>query len=394
MKKLRSILALVLVVLMVLGMLATIVFSFKSYAASSVSDMQNELDDILEKKERLEKELASIKDKKDAILEQKSIIDEQINDLNREAELLEEIVDGLAEELEVSRKNLKEAEDSLDENTEHAKLRIRAMYELGDTSYISIILSSKSLHDFITRIELVKQMAAYDKKVIDELTETRETIETETKAIEEKKNAQQDALDRVESNMADLKKKQSQSNSLINQFNEKSAENIKAIERAEAAEAELQAEIKAALANSSNESYVGGSYLWPVAGYYSVTDVFGMRTHPTTGVYKMHTGVDIAGSGIRNKPILAANSGTVIKAGRHTAYGNYVVIDHGGGKSTLYGHASSLNVRAGQKVSRGDVIAYVGSTGYSTGPHSHFEILENGTYKDPLSFFDYNFKFL
>ncbi len=394
MRKWRSVVALAIIILLVLSMLTSIVFGLRTYADSSVSSMQNELDSIIAKKEKLEKELESIADKKDAILEQKSIIDQQINELNEEAELLSDIVDGLSDELEESEERLKTAEASLDENTEHAKERIRAMYELGDTSYLSIILSSESLHDFITRVELVKQMAAYDKQVIDTLTETRNTIETETKAIEEKKNAQEDALNALESNVNSLEKKQSQSDSLIDSFNKKTEANKKAIEEAEAAEAELQAEIRAALANSSNETFVGGAYQWPVSGYYSITDVFGMRTHPTTGVYKMHTGVDIAGSGIRNKPILAANSGTVLKAGWHTAYGNYVVIDHGGGCSTLYGHASSLNVSAGQKVSRGDVIAYVGSTGYSTGPHLHFEIYENGEYKNPLSFFDYNFNFL
>ena len=107
----------------------------------------------------------------------------------------------------------------------------------------------------------------------------------------------------------------------------------------------------------------------------------------------MHTGVDIAGSGIRGKAILAANSGKVLKAGYNTAYGNYVVIDHGGGYSTLYGHADSLNVKVGQSVSRGDTIGYVGSTGYSTGPHLHFEIIQNGTYLNPLSFFNYNFNY-
>lgn len=394
MRKWRSIVALGIVIVLVISMLTTIVFSLKSYADTSVSDMQSELDDITAKKEKLEKELESIAGKKDAVLEQKAIVDQQINELNEEADLLETVVDNLKDELKVSQKRLEEAEDSLEENTEHAKKRIRAMYELGDTSYLSIILSSASLHDFITRVELVKQMAAYDRQVIDTLTATKNTIEVETKAIEVKKEKQQSALNSLESNVSSLKKKQSESDSLIENFNKKTAANLAAIEKAEAAEKELQAEIRAALANSSNETFVGGAYQWPVSGYYSITDTFGMRTHPTTGVYKMHTGVDIAGSGIRNKPILAANSGTVLKAGWHTAYGNYVVIDHGGGCSTLYGHANRLNVSAGQKVTRGDVIAYVGSTGYSTGPHLHFEIYENGEYKNPLSFFNYNFKFL
>ena len=394
MRRWRSVVALIIVIMLVLGMLTSIVFSFKTYADSSVSDMQNELDDIIAKKEKLEKELDAIADKKDAVLEQKGIVDQQINELMAEADVLNSIIDGLSDELDKSEAKLEEAEESLNDNFDLAKQRIRAMYELGETSYMSIILNSKSLHDFITRVELVKQIAAYDKEVVSTLTKAKETIEKETKAIEEKKEAQENSRDALKNNVNSLEKKQSQSDSLIATLNEKSEANLKAIEAAERAEAELQAEIRAALASSSNETFVGGAYQWPVSGYYSITDKFGMRTHPVTGVYKMHTGVDVAGSGIRNKPILAANSGTVLKAGRHSAYGNYVVIDHGGGCSTLYGHASSLNVSVGQKVSRGDVIAYVGSTGYSTGPHLHFEIYENGEYKNPLSFFDYNFRFL
>lgn len=393
MRRWRSIIALLIVALLILGMLTTIVFGFKTYGASDVSDMQGELDALIEKREKLEKELATISNKKDAALEQKEIIDQQIMDLNTEAELLEDMVDTLSGELEESEAALEAAEDVLGENTELAKARIRAMYELGSTSYLNILLGSGSLHDFITRFELVKQMAAYDQSVIEDLKTTKATIEQETKAIEEKKNAQENALETLENNVSTLKKKQSQSEALIDSFDQKTAENIKAIQAAEAAEAELQEEIRRALANSSNETFVGGQFLWPVQGYYTITSPFGYRTHPTTGVYKLHTGVDIAGSKISGKPILAANSGTVIKAGYNRGYGNYVVIDHGGGYSTLYGHASKLAVSAGQSISRGDTIAYVGTTGYSTGYHLHFEIIENGEYKDPLSFFDINFNF-
>ena len=393
MKRWRSIIALSIIVLLVLSMLSTFAFSFKAYGAGGVSDMQNELDDLVAKRERLEKELASIKGKKEAALEQKAIVDEQVMALNKEAELLDDMVDTLKKELKDSKEALADAQGDLEENTELAGARIRAMYELGTTSYLSIILGSESLHDFISRVEIVRQMAEYDQKVIDQLKETKETIERETKAIQEKKDAQEKALDALEDNISALKKKQSESDSLIEGFNKKTAENIKAIEAAERAEAELQAEIRQALANSSNETFVGGQFLWPIPGYYTVTSPFGYRTHPTTGVYKLHTGVDIAGSKISGKPILAANSGKVIKAGYNRGYGNYVVIDHGGGFSTLYGHASKLAVSAGQSVTRGDTIAYVGTSGYSTGYHLHFEIIENGEYKNPLSYFDINFKF-
>ncbi len=391
MKKWRSVIALGLIILMVLGMLTTLLFGIRSYGVSDVSDMQSKLDALASKREKLEAELDAIADKKEAVLEQKSILDQQINDLNDEAALLNEMVADLADQLKESQAKLKEAQAALDDNTKLAKERIRAMYELGKTSYLEIILSSSSVHDFITRVELVKQMSAYDKKVIDQLSETKATIEQETNAISQKKAAQEKALSGLKSNVTTLEKKQKQSNALLNTFNEKTEENKKAIDAAEQAEAQLQAEIKEALSKSSNEAFVGGQFLWPVPGYYTITDPFGYRVHPITGVYKMHTGVDIAGSGIRGKAILAANSGKILKAGYNTAYGNYVVIDHGGGYSTLYGHASSLTVSAGQAVSRGDVIGYVGSTGYSTGPHLHFEIIQNGTYLDPLSFFNYNF---
>ncbi len=393
MRKWRSIIALLIVILLVLGMFTTIAFSFQTNA-SEVSDMQHELDDLISKREKLEKELEAIKNKKDAALEQKVILDQQIMDLNAEADILDGMVDALSEELDASEAALEKAQDVLDENIDLAKDRIRAMYELGNTSYLSIILSSGSLHDFIARVEMVKQMSAYDQKVIDELKATKTTIEEETKAITEKKEAQEKALSALESNVSSLKKKQSQSAALIDGFNEKTAENIKAIEAAERAEAELQAEIRKALANSSNDTFVGGQFLWPIPGYYTVTSEFGYRTHPTTGVYKLHTGVDIAGSKISGKPILAANGGTVLKAGYNRGYGNYVVIDHGGGFSTLYAHASSLAVSAGQTVARGDTVAYVGTSGYSTGYHLHFEIIENGEYQNPLSYFnEINFTF-
>lgn len=393
MKRWRSIIALVLVILLLLGMATSIVFSFTAHGAS-VSDMQSELDNIIAKRERLEKELSAIKEKKNVAMEEKAILDEQINDLNREAELLDEVVEGLSGELEESQKKLDAAESVLDENTELAKQRIRAMYELGDTSYLNIILSSTSIHDFITRVELVKQMSSYDQKVIDALKNTKDTIETETKAIEEKTNAQKNALDALESNISTLETKKKRSNDLINKFNTQSEENIKAIQAAERAEEELQAEIRNELSQNGDETFVGGQFLWPLSGYHSITSKFGMRTHPVTGIYKLHTGVDISGSGVNGKPILAANSGRVIKAGYNTGYGNYVVIDHGGGYSTLYGHASRLNVSKGQTVSRGAVIAYVGSTGYSTGPHLHFEIIKNGEYTNPLSYYDIKFRFV
>lgn len=389
MRKWRSVIALAIVIVLVLGMLTTIVFSFNAYAKTdSVEDLQQELNSVSQRRRQLEKKLQDINDKKQQTLAQKEIVDQQIADLNKEISLLQKIVDNLTVELDESKSKLAEAEQVLDENTQLAKDRIRAMYELGSTSYLEIILSSSSLHEFITRLELVRQIADYDRKVINNLKETKATIETETKAIEEKTQKQQSALNNLENNLSSLKDKQAQSEALIDTFNEQTEESKRALAEAEAEEEKVQDEIRAALASKpEQEEFVGGEFLWPVAGHYGITSPFGYRYHPLTGVYKMHTGVDVAGGGINGKPIRAANNGTILKAGYNVGYGNYVVIDHGGGVTTLYGHASSLCVSAGQKVSRGDTIAFVGSTGYSTGPHLHYEIIKNGERVNPLSYY-------
>ncbi len=394
MKNWRSIIALILVGLLIVGMFATIATSLYAYG-DEVSDMRDELESIAEKKQRLEKELAALENKTNVALEEKSIIDQQIFELNKESNLLNKTIDGLKTKLAASRANLAEAESQLDENIALAKERIRAMYELGDTSYLSLVLGADSIEDFTTRYQVVKQMSEYDQSVIEQLKETKATIENETLAIETMTNEQEDALEALEGNVSNLRQKQAQSQALINRFNEQSEENLKAIEAAEAAEEALQAEIREAMANSTNDMEFDGKFLWPVDGYYTITDVFGMRTHPITGVYKLHTGVDISGGGINGKPIRASGDGIVLKSGYNTAYGNYVVIDHGDGYSTLYAHARSLCVSAGQAVVKGDTIAFVGSTGYSTGAHLHFEVIQNGTQLNPLSFFEgYNLKFV
>ena len=131
-------------------------------------------------------------------------------------------------------------------------------------------------------------------------------------------------------------------------------------------------------------TYIGGELAWPVPGYTRITSKYAMRVHPITGQYKLHTGVDIGAPMGAN--FVAANDGVVVKAGPNTAYGNMVIIDHGGGISTLYAHGSEILVEVGQTVKRGDAILKVGSTGYSTGPHAHFEVRINGVTTDPLPY--------
>ena len=146
---------------------------------------------------------------------------------------------------------------------------------------------------------------------------------------------------------------------------------------------EIDSEILLITRASLGTDYVGGGFMWPVPGYTRITSPFGMRVHPITGIYKLHPGTDIGAPTGTN--FLAMNSGLVVKAEYNTAYGNMVIIDHGGGITTLYAHGSEIMVTVGQYVNRGDTVLKVGDTGYATGPHAHFEIRISGEYIDPMT---------
>lgn len=393
MKKIYSLIALIIVFLMVISMFSGIIISsISASAASEVDSMQKELDEIAKKKEQLEKELTVIADKKEKELEKKKIIDEQINATNEEISVLNSVISTLESELDDAQSKLDEAQKQLEETLELSKTRIRNSYEQGSASFLEIIAQSKSLYDFVSKIEIVKQISEKDNKVISEVKQSKETIEAKKKEIKENKEKNESAAAQLENREKNLENKQAASDKLIDEMNSNAEATKRAVLKAEAAEEKLQQEIRALLAQNSDSSSTvidSGEFRWPLASKYSnITSKFGYRTHPVTGVYKLHTGVDISSSGIKGSSIHAAKGGTVVKAGHNTGYGNYVLINHGDGYATLYGHASTLTVSAGQTVSKGDVLGYVGSTGYSTGPHLHFEIIKNGEYQNPLSYFN------
>lgn len=391
MKRLCSIIALILVFLMAISMFSGIIFSSFSASASEVDSMQQQLDELAKKKEKLEKELTVIADKKEKELEKKSIIDEQINATQEEISVLNNVIDSLDSDLDDAKSKLDEAEKKLDETLELSKTRIRNSYEQGTASFLEIISQAESLHDFVSRVEIVRQITEKDNLIISEVQQSKSVIEAKKKEIEENKAKNEAAAQKLESKEKTLENKQKVSDRLIDEMNSDAAAKKRAVLEAEAAEEKLQQEIKALLSqNSGSSSDVvdSGDFRWPLASKFNnITSKFGYRVHPTTGVYKLHTGVDIASSGIKGSSIYAAKGGTVVKAGYNRGYGNYVLINHGDGYATLYGHASVLNVSAGQTVSKGDVLGSVGSTGYSTGPHLHFEIIKNGEYQNPLSYF-------
>ena len=355
-----------------------------AYAAPSV---QEQIKQSEQKKKDAQAKLNEAKSKK-----QKSFAEKE--QLEKEAVALQSKIDSINKQLSATKQSLAEEETKLSEATAAAEAkydvfqeRFRIMCEQGDVSYIEMLLSAKSFSDFVDKAEIMKEISEYDKKVFDEMESARQSIEASRDEIAKLKETQETSANNLKSQKQELAKKQQQQADYIKGLESDAAAYQKIIDAEEKAQASLKAQVASALSTTTRgKAYVGGEFLWPTPSCYTVTSSFSpRRKNPVSGVYKAHTGTDI---GARyGADILAANSGTVTLAGWNSGYGNCVIIDHGGGKATLYGHMSAYSVSKGQTVSKGQKIGSVGSTGNSTGPHLHFEILINGTAVNPMQYF-------
>ena len=258
------------------------------------------------------------------------------------------------------------------------------MYEMGSTSYLDLLLNSKGISNFLSNYYYISEIARTDSELLNIVSEQKKNIENmmtnlenyELELSESKSDLEKASI--AISNMVIIK------NQRVEALSEEEARVQREIEEYQEQIQKIESEIRLLSLSSDNENYVGGVMAWPVPGYTRISSPFGMRTHPITGVYKLHTGTDI--SAPMGATFVAANDGIVTKAGFNTAYGNMVILDHGGGITTLYAHGSEILVQEGQIVKQGEQVLKVGSTGYSTGPHAHFEIRINGQYVNPIDY--------
>lgn len=308
------------------------------------------------------------------------------------------------------------AEVTAELNEKHTVLenRVRDIYINGQISYLDVLFGAKDFGDFLTRMDLLKRVIIRDSELVSDVLAYQTEIKEVGKQLEADRRIQEELATEAQSAMEVKLEKVAKQQALIDlmqndkdvydrQYDEmiaSSAEVTRLINakqeemRRAAEEARRQAEMEARAAQSGNVEYVpedngeyimhsyGGGMIWPISG--PITSEFGWRTHPIFGSARFHSGLDIGGD--YGMPIHAAASGVVIESGWIGGYGNTIMIEHGNGIVTLYGHNESLAVGVGQSVNQGDVIAYCGSTGNSTGPHCHFEVRLGG---EPVSPWDY-----
>ena len=398
---------------------------------SAISCYAASIEELEARQAELEQQNAAYQAKLDEnnqkVAEQQDYVDAlvgKVQTVNEEIQVSREKIDALNADIAEKQKQINEKNQEIEDSMNALRRRLKAIYISGDVSSLEIILGAKDFTDFLDKLQVVQYVSNHDEELINEIQAQLDVISQEKQALKEDKKRQEEEQKNLENKQAEL-------NSLL----EENKETLATLQAA-SEDAQLQLELTeeelsglseeiqeyyrkqreeearraaAAAAQSGDGSTASpsgaassvdvpstGGYVWPTPGFYYLSSQY----EEWRG-YRNHGAIDIAGGGIMNSPVYAAASGTVISSysgcthnwgkyyscGCGGGYGNYVWIDHGNGKETIYGHLTSLTVSTGSYVSAGQLIGYVGTTGYSTGPHLHFECHYNGVKYDPMTEF-------
>nr|WP_300169174.1 M23 family metallopeptidase [uncultured Flavonifractor sp.] len=385
-----GVLAVVLALLMLLPIFSMIAGNASAVTQSEIDALKKEQQESQAKQQELKEQLADVEADQQAAQQKRELLTQQLNAINAEIKNIDAQIAYYDGEIAQKEEERKEAEAREQEQYELFCQRVRLMEEEGTVSYWSILFNAENFSDLLDRIADVDAVMDYDNAVMDQLIATRQELERLQAELESARAEEQAAKEQQEAKRAEQQAKVAEAQKLLDQINANIEEVNRQLDEESAAAADIQAEIakkqKQLEEQRKQQNIVISSetgYLWPLPGYYRLSSQFGYRIHPITGVAHSHTGIDIPASG--GTSILAAKSGQVVTSAYHYSYGNYVVIDHGNGNSTLYAHMRSRAVSEGQMVTQGQVIGYVGTTGSSTGNHLHFEVRDNYTRVDPES---------
>jgi len=369
-------------------------FSAGGVSRSEIDALERQKEAIAEQKKETQAQIDALAEQQASVLERKAALDRQNTLALEEIELINEqieIYDGLIAEKE---EELSAAIDQENYQKARFRMRMRAMEENGELGYIAFIFQATSFADLLTRMDNVSEIMESDQALEQKYIAAREQTEAVKAEYEAVQAEQLQKRGELEQRKAELEAQIAQATALLLELEEDIDAYRSVLDEHEADEAALEAKINEMVAELERQQAAAraagisgtGTYIWPLPGY-SPGSAYGWRMHPILHEMRFHAGEDIgAPSGT---PILAADSGTVIQAGPNGGYGNCVMISHGGGRVTLYGHMSSIAVSYGQAVTQGQVIGYVGSTGMSTGPHLHFEVRVNGATTDPKQYFNF-----
>ena len=367
----------ILVLVMVISLIVTSI----SFANDEIKKRERELEELNNKIEALDASIENNKNLQSETNVKIKNVQTSIRNLESEIETLNTNIADTEKAIVDKTAELKVAELKILEKNELLNDRLRVMYKTGTIGYVEVLFGAEDFTDLLSRIDMIQMVVVHDQNLIQFLKEQRdiieqkkaelESIKLELVALFESKLAKQDELSVALSNLIDYKEDLSKDEAAMSEMEDQLLK-----------EADQLTDIIKNLETAA--TYVGGEMMWPVPGHYSITSLFGKRIHPISKAYTMHTGLDIASP--RKTDLISAQTGTVIFANWFAGYGKAIIIDHGGGYTTLYAHLDVISVEVGQVVKKGQSIGQTGNSGYSTGPHLHFEVRMNGDYVDPLTY--------
>ena len=345
--------------------------------------LEEQRDAHIEKAEQAQKKKNEIESRIEGLSEEKRAVDEAADeatkaykDVKKELDATEARIDENEDKLKVLNKDFVVKRDQL------AK-RVRDIYINGQINYLDVLFGAKDFQDFFTRMDLLKRVIQQDYDLVQVVFAEKSAIETSQKELEKDKAAKEKLVVSAAGRKKEAEKKQAAKQAIIDKMETDRATQERIINENLAASKEVEQMIRNSRYQPASPALSGGGALnWPLGG--PITSPFGWRVHPITGASRFHSGIDIGGD--YGDTIHAAGAGIVSYAGWISGYGYAVIIDHGGGISTLYGHNQALLVSEGQSVSQGQAIAECGSTGNSTGPHCHFEVRVDGEPVDPMGY--------
>ena len=356
---------------------------------SQIDKLKQQKKEYEAKKQEIQNQINSLEYQQATTLQKKEMLDNQIQLTQEQVDNITELIEQYDALIIEKTADLEAKQAAEDRAWSNYKANMRMMEENGPITYISVIFQASSFADMLARISDVGEIMRSEQALYTKLEIAKQaTVEAKT-ALEQARADQESDRAELSAKEADLQTQRDEANALIDQL-QKDIDIAEELYQQEKKEADaIQAEINkkvAELQKQQNGSVKGtGSLTWPVPSSDRVTSKFGMRYHPIHKEYRMHYGIDIgAPQGVN---IVAADSGTVITSRYSSSYGNYIVISHGNGMTTLYAHLSSRLVKEGAAVTKGQTVGKCGSTGDSTGPHLHFEVSLNGTRVDPLKYF-------
>lgn len=394
-KKFGKISRFLLAAVLALTLAVTPNLAIPATAANSISENESERERLKEKKAELDKQLEAAKQNTEDQKAQQEALQAQIEVVQQQIDASNQQILALDEQISTKQAEIGEKQAEIDANMELLKQRLRAIYMAGEATTLDIILGAEDFNDFLDKTAILQSVSQHDTELIQGIQKDMAAVQEEKAVIEENRAAVAQAKIDLDSQQQELTGLLEQSEALLAELEGKQRAVQDSLDEAdeelqdiEKAISEYYARQKAETQQqnpTSNDggSYVGsGQFIWPTPGFTYLSSYWGDGRN--------HGAIDIAGSNIYGSKVVAADSGTVVLAesgGWGGGYGTYLMIDHGNGYATLYAHLSGLAVSQGQTVQQGQVIGFVGSTGYSTGPHLHFEIRVNGVKQNPMNWF-------